>query len=86
MLYEDVDWEQAACRGTLTDMWYVEGGSAWGEYIPLRKVCNNCPILSECAEYAIRHEQWGFWAGMAPRERMTIRSRRGIKMWLDNAA
>lgn len=84
--YDSIDWEQANCRGTLTDMWYVEGHNAWAEYKKLRRVCDNCPIMAECAEYAIRHEQWGFWAGMGPRERGEIRARRGIRMWIDNAA
>lgn len=86
MKFDDVDWEQANCRGINPDMWFVEGYNAWAEYQQLRRVCNNCPIMNQCAEYAIRHEQWGFWAGMSPRERANIRSRRGIKMWAQDAA
>lgn len=52
------------------------------EYAPtrqtLRKICAGCPSREPCGEWAIRHELYGFWGGMTPRERFDIRKRLGI--------
>lgn len=79
MQYDDVDWEQANCRGTDTRFWYADqdSGFATGESkginIQLRKICGRCPILNDCATYAIVHENYGYWAGMAEDERREVR-------------
>jgi len=44
----------------------------------MRKACHACPLVSECAEYAIHHERYGFWAGLTVRDRAAIRRKRGI--------
>lgn len=44
----------------------------------MRKACHACPLVSECAEYAIHHERHGFWAGLTVRDRAAIRRKRGI--------
>lgn len=44
----------------------------------LRGLCSGCPILGECAEHAIRHEEFGFWGGLTATERKDIRRRRGV--------
>jgi WhiB family redox-sensing transcriptional regulator len=80
MNHENVDWSQAACLGTYTESWYVEGHAAHAEYMVLRRVCKDCPIRNECAEYAISNEVYGFWGGLAPKERERLRSRRGIRL------
>jgi predicted RecB family nuclease len=43
-----------------------------------REVCTQCPIISECYEHAIRHEEFGFWAGLSPRQRRVIRREQKI--------
>jgi hypothetical protein len=37
--------------------------------------------MSECASYAIKHERWGFWGGLGPRERQRIRETLGISLY-----
>ena len=83
MNHADVDWSQAACLGTYTESWYVEGHTAHADYVALRRVCKVCPIRDECAEYAIYNEAFGFWGGLAPKERERLRSKRRIRlrMW-----
>jgi hypothetical protein len=45
----------------------------------LRRVCDNCPRLLECREYAIKHELYGFWGGMTEKDRMDFRKKYKIK-------
>jgi hypothetical protein len=44
----------------------------------LKRMCAECPALLPCGEWAIKHEGFGFWAGMTARERQQIRAKRGI--------
>lgn len=45
-----------------------------------RAICNNCPVKSECREYALAHEAYGTWAGLSERQRDAIRKSRGIRL------
>lgn len=89
----DIDWERANCKGIDTDYFYYPSGDDSSDrflekrsgatgvnavYGYLSRICNECPIMSECASYAIKHEQWGFWGGLGPRERQRIRKTLGI--------
>ena len=77
--WSEVDWGQAACLSTDTESFYPEGaGEALATNRVLVKICNNCPIKSECANYAIHNEQHGFWGGLSPSERAEIRKRKNI--------
>lgn len=76
MKYEDVDWERAGCRGVWTELFYIEGKGASQDITPsLRSACRVCPIVSECREYAIWHENHGFWGGLTVDERHRLRAR-----------
>ena len=76
MRYEDVDWEQAACRGISSDLFYIDDNNEARRYMPaIRKICNSCPIVGDCAEYAVWNEMHGVWAGMTPTERQLVRRR-----------
>lgn len=44
----------------------------------LRQLCHGCPILDECHEHAIRHEEYGFWGGLTAQERKRERRSRNI--------
>lgn len=44
----------------------------------LIQVCSNCSFLTECATYAINHEEYGFWGGMSAKERRDYRRKYGI--------
>lgn len=66
------------CAGIYTELFYPETSGAWEIGPKLRALCSNCHLLNECAEYAIRHEAHGWWGGLSARERLQIRSSRGI--------
>lgn len=75
--YYNVDWEQAACRGSDTESFYVENAGKARQLNPiLRRICGGCPILGECAAHAIKHERFGFWGGLTAAERIDIREGR----------
>lgn len=82
-----VDWSRANCAGTYADMFYynahesplmIEHNTAENNPYTithnwLRKVCDNCVIKNQCLEYALVHEEHGFWGGTSPAERAQIR-------------
>ena len=41
-----------------------------------KAVCYGCPVQEPCLEYALRHREYGIWAGTTEGERRTIRERR----------
>jgi WhiB family redox-sensing transcriptional regulator len=73
MRYEDVPWEAAACKGTDPEAFYPEKGVSVSI---VARICPTCPILSECAAYAIRNEVFGYWGGMSENVRLDIRAGR----------
>lgn len=53
------------------------GGSK--DYSPTaaKKLCRECPVLLECADYAIEaEEEYGVWGGMSANERRKLRARK----------
>ena len=85
------DLSDAACSGMDGDMFYddmiaSESAKEYGRYTStapkqhamLRRVCANCPVKVECADFAIKHERFGFWGGLTAMERHSIRSMNNI--------
>ena len=85
------DLTDAACSGMDGDMFYDdmtvhESVTEYGYYTStapkqhamLRRICANCPVKVECAEFAIKHERFGFWGGLTAMERHSIRSMKNI--------
>ena len=53
----------------------------------LKAICTEeCPLVAECAEYAIHHEAHGIWGGLTVRDRAAIRRQRGIVLTEPNDA
>lgn len=44
----------------------------------IKNICNGCPVLNECYEYALRNEMYGYWGGSTEKERYATRIRLGI--------
>jgi WhiB family redox-sensing transcriptional regulator len=57
-------WErEAACRrdGVPTDLFFSEDLS---EIAAAKRICAECPVMSQCLEQAIHNEEpWGVWGG-----------------------
>jgi WhiB family transcriptional regulator, redox-sensing transcriptional regulator len=69
------------CAQSDPEMFFEESGPQALLNLPiLRKLCADCPILTECREHAVRHELYGFWGGLTMKERKKERKRRGITL------
>jgi WhiB family transcriptional regulator, redox-sensing transcriptional regulator len=68
-------WTEAAlCAQVDPEAWYPEKG---GSARDARRVCQECPVLSECLQYALDHdERFGVWAGTTPNERQKLQRAR----------
>ncbi|MET0786103.1 MAG: WhiB family transcriptional regulator [Paenisporosarcina sp.] len=42
-------------------------------------ICQSCPVLETCYEYAVKFEHFGVWGGTSERERQRIRHDRLLK-------
>ena len=72
--------DQAACLGMDTDLFFTKGGTH--EAQEAIAVCCQCPVASECLEYALAHEprershRFGIWGGVMPPQRFAMESAR----------
>lgn len=46
----------------------------------LKQFCDSCPMQLECATYAIKHEEYGFWGGMTEEQRKEFRKAHKIQL------
>lgn len=68
--------EIPACQTADPEAWFTDDGTM---YTVARQLCKKCPVQALCADYAIENrETHGLWGGLSPRERMKIRSDRGL--------
>jgi WhiB family redox-sensing transcriptional regulator len=71
----DLTWKLAgACRYASTDLFYPASDNDAG---PAKAVCESCPVLEPCLEYALTvREPEGIWGGRTFSERRSILRRR----------
>lgn len=59
------------------DLYYPDAGDGGGaaHYVKqAKKACKGCPIIMQCAEYAVKfNEEYGVWGGLSPMDRKAIR-------------
>lgn len=68
--------DQAACRGIDPALFFLDHGEGVA-VSTIREVCFCCPVIAECAEYALANfEEFGIWGGLTPRERQAVRNGR----------
>jgi len=79
--------ETAACDGMDTEFFFPVSDedldNPFGRdnvYPQLRKICGECDVLDKCRDWAIKHEEWGFWGGMSVYERRQWRKKYNIKI------
>lgn len=79
--------ETPACDGMDTNFFYPVGEANEDNvfakdnvYPLLRQVCANCDVLDKCRDWAIKHEEWGFWGGMSVYERRKYRKKYKIRV------
>ena len=64
----DTSWmDRALCVDTWPDAFFPVGN---GSQKPAKAVCRNCPVRTDCLEYALAHDEpWGIWGGFSEEER-----------------
>lgn len=73
----------AECAGAPDELFFPPTTSAAAGPVPdwrwhnARAICAVCPVIAECAEDALRHEEWGFRGGLTPAEQ--AKRRRAIR-------
>lgn len=68
---------EALCAQALPDYWFPSSNEQTGEIA--KRICQKCPVIEECLEFAIaNNEQHGIWGGTSYVERKEIRRQRGI--------
>ena len=76
IIYEEIDWNKANCRGIATDLFFEEDEGLYERQVEraqVRKVCFRCPIRQECLTWAYAdRERWAIMGGGTARERRMI--------------
>lgn len=73
---------RAACRDHPIDLWFPpQGDDRFDRTVQAANaeavaICRTCPVITECREHGIRHEEHGTWGGLSARERARIRKQR----------
>lgn len=64
---------RAACRNEDPDLFFPDN-DAYRQILEAKEVCLGCPVVAQCAEYAIaRPELAGIWGGLTRTERRNRR-------------
>jgi len=78
------DWRaKAACKGMPTELYYDEetrGGALPAIYEVLSQLCEGCPVKSQCLEWALQSEMYGYFAGTTALVRKAMRKELDIKV------
>ena len=60
----------AACFGQDTELFYSEDTQAIAS---AKGICSGCPLIKECATWAVQHEEFGVFGGLSAKERKLMR-------------
>lgn len=75
-----MDWRhRAICRDEPAELFFPVGdaGPAQAQLAEAKAVCDRCPVVSDCLEWALAHEDVGVWGGQSEQERRALRRRGG---------
>lgn len=67
----------AACRRDDPDLFFPETPEGVQE---AKERCAGCPLIIECREWGLHHEEYGIWGGTTGRDRKRLRRAAGIKL------
>lgn len=70
----DLSWQEwARCREADPELFFPADGQPAE---PARRICRRCPVIRDCLDEAMRHEErHGVWGGTSPNQRTTLRRR-----------
>lgn len=76
------DWDveewraQSACRDTSPELFFPIGttGNAVDQIEVAKRICGQCPVTSQCLEFALEtNQEAGVWGGLTEDERRRVR-------------
>lgn len=72
--------ERGLCRyAEDPELWWPNGttGTEEEKITEAKRICSNCPVMTECLTFAIEQRQYfGIWGGTTEEERRDVRRRR----------
>lgn len=79
-LGRDTRWQaDALCQQVPAEFFPNKGDREAAE--TAKRVCKLCPVIAECLEYALSHDEWaGVWGGMSERQRRELKRARRDKV------
>lgn len=66
---------QAHCRTLDPELFYPDKGDASAPQ-RMTRICGDCPVQPECAEWGVAYERHGWWGGVSERTVSQIRTAR----------
>ena len=73
---EEETWKvDAACQGIDTELFFEDIPDARSYKRFVLKVCLECPVKTECLNYAVKYNLDGVWGGTSKRERIRLRKK-----------
>lgn len=68
---KEFDWmREAVCASADPEEWFPEKG---GTSYKAQRICQTCPVINECLQYALDHNLAGIWGGTSAKERRMLR-------------
>jgi hypothetical protein len=68
------------CAVTDPELWFPERSNQYMKIAAIAKqLCQTCPLMYECADYAIGTDVEGIWGGTDEKQRKAIQKARGIE-------
>lgn len=71
--------QQGLCRQGDPDLFFPEKGDQTA-VSEAKKICNLCPVQTECGTWGILYELDGVWGGTSRNERQQLRAKLGIRL------
>jgi hypothetical protein len=59
------------------DLMFPEGYNSHPRELKATEVCNGCPYIKECLQFALENDEWGVWGGMTRHQRRPLRKALG---------
>jgi WhiB family redox-sensing transcriptional regulator len=64
------------CQEVDGELWFPDIGGRSGDVLLAKKFCKECPVKSECLQFAlVNNEQYGIWGGLTLKERLKLKAK-----------
>jgi WhiB family transcriptional regulator, redox-sensing transcriptional regulator len=69
---------QAACLDADPELFFPVGttGPAIDQIEDAKTICQQCPVIQQCLDWALEHNEFGVWGGRSEEDRRGIKRRR----------